>query len=315
MKLPALILNPRSSGNKKGGKPATPRGMASSAPTTVPELRAVLADYARQEVDLLIVSGGDGTVREVLSALPAAYGPAPLPAIAIVAAGNANSIARDVGQTQLGADALSHLLGAARENRWSRDERRCPIAVHWPDGSSEPVYGFFIGAAALSRATRHFHDQITTGGALSVVMTLAAAMSQSLRNKDSWMSGDWLKLSVDGQPARDGHRFIFLATSLHKLMLGLWPFWDKTGVDHHPIRYLDIDAHPPRLGRSLLPLLRGRPTPTMLRSGAYRSGFARDLALQLAPEQTLIIDGEAFAPDSQGRLVLKPGPQFRFVTL
>lgn len=315
VKFPALILNPRSSGNKKNGKAATPRGLVSAAPSTIPELRSTLADYARQEIDLLIVSGGDGTLREVLTALPAAYGSAPLPAISIVAAGNANSIAHDVGQTHLDADSLPALLSAARDNRWRRDEQRCPIAVHWPDGSSEPVYGFFMGAAALTRATRHFHDHVTTGGKLSVAVTLAATMSRSLRGKGSWISGDWLGIGVDGQPEREGHRFLFLATSLHKLMLGLWPFWGDQNPQQHPIHYLDVDAHPPRLGRSLLPLLRGRPTATMLSSKAYRSGMARELSLQLAPEQTLIIDGEPFAADSSGRLMLKPGPQFRFVAL
>ena len=59
MKLPALILNPRSRLNKSTGAAVGTGNLKRAEPSTHPELLATLCDYARQEVDLLIVSGGD----------------------------------------------------------------------------------------------------------------------------------------------------------------------------------------------------------------------------------------------------------------
>ena len=91
-----LIVNPLSRRNRDGVAPLLEDlpDLLVAAPASLAELREVLADFARQEVGLVIISGGDGTVREVLTALVPAYGAA-LPALAVVPSGNANLIAAD----------------------------------------------------------------------------------------------------------------------------------------------------------------------------------------------------------------------------
>ena len=74
---------------------------------------------------------------------------------------------------------------------------------------------------------------------------------------------------------------------------------------------LDIDAPPPQLARSLLPLLRGRPTASMLASGAYRSSSAHDIEIRSATP--MIVDGEPY-PAADGCYRLAAGPALRFVT-
>src|SRR5262249_10232331 len=61
-----LIRNPRS--HRTRGKPL-PRldGVMAHAPETRVELARTLSGLARQDIDLLVVDGGDGTVRDVLT--------------------------------------------------------------------------------------------------------------------------------------------------------------------------------------------------------------------------------------------------------
>ncbi|SHG96590.1 Diacylglycerol kinase family enzyme [Hydrocarboniphaga daqingensis] len=301
----ALIHNPRSRRNR-GLAVRLPAGLTAASPMTPAELLASLQDYARREVDLLIVSGGDGTLRDVLGLLPRAYGDAPLPAIALLAAGNANLVASDVGACMPSRDAYTRLIAAAGAGRWRREESRRPIAVQRTGEAA--VLGFFMGLGALNRATQYNHDHIRTGGGASVAITIAASMWQALRGVGDWAQGDPMTLRIDDETPRTGSRFLFLASSLHNLMLGLWPFW---GSRNGTMRYLDIDAPPPQLARSLLPLLRGRPTASMLASGAYRSSSAHDI--EIRSTTPMIVDGEPY-PAADGCYRLAAGPALRFVT-
>ncbi len=84
-------------------------------------------------------------------------------------------------------------------------------------------------------------------------------------------------------------------------------FWNADGK---PLRYLDVDAPPPRLGSALLPALRGRPTPWMKAAG-YRSGSAERISLRLS--EPFILDGEAFEPGPDGKVSIGAGPAVEFL--
>ncbi len=113
---------------------------------------------------------------------------------------------------------------------------------------------------------------------------------------------------MNGGEIQTEGRALFLATSLHKLILGLWPFW---GNEPGSIRYLDIAEHPRRLAAAVAPLLRGKPTPWMLEEG-YRSGAADEMRLVLT--DPFIVDGERFDPPvGGGELIVRPGAPIDFV--
>src|SRR3546814_1213568 len=59
-----LIHNPRSQRNRRGDDLRIPAELPYAAPATPAELLDVLCKFAAQGIDLLIVSGGDGTLRE-----------------------------------------------------------------------------------------------------------------------------------------------------------------------------------------------------------------------------------------------------------
>lgn len=307
-----LIHNPRSQRNRHGDDLRIPVELPHAAPTTQAELLDVLREFAAQGIDLLIVSGGDGTLREVTSQLPQAYG-ARLPKLALLAAGNANVVAADVGTAGYGSGALEQLLNAARDDRFRRREIRPLLRVRWPGLDVPPVLGFVAGAAVLTRATRHANEKVLTHGVThkaSVLVTVLNAVWRAANGRPGWLGAETMTISVDGAAPLAGARFLFFSTTLHQLMLGFWPFWGGEGRAA-PLRYVDIDSPPRKLWRSLWRLLRGRPSAFMLANG-YRSGDAECIRIQ-CPDP-LIIDGEVFEPGADAIVELDIGPNVEFLT-
>ncbi len=288
-----------------------PCGVTLAMPATPQELAETLSQFAALGIQHLLIDGGDGTLRDVLGALPAAYG-TNWPTLALCASGNTNLAAMDVGSFAHGPEAIAQFHAAVAGK--ARYSTRRTIAVRWPDGSRPPVFSFFVGCANYARGVQMATGALRKRGffhSWAIAATIAAAAWQVLTGaKDSdWQRGSALTLAVDDAAAVTAPRFIVLATSLEKLMLGLWPFWSEADADGS-LHWLDIRAPAPRFGRALPALLRGQPKPWMHASAAYHSGRAERLLLTLA--EPLIIDGEAYLPDSHGQLELRAGPEVHF---
>ena len=314
-----LIRNPRSQRNRVAGDAAAEPEVLSGAvrldqPLTAEALADTLREYRDAGIGHVVIDGGDGTLREVMSLLPAIYG-ASLPTLSLIASGNTNLAVADVGGFVRGPQALAQILATLYGRAPARSSERHAIEATWPDGSRPPVSGFFLGSAGYLRGWRMAHADVHRRGLWhqwGVAATVAGAAWQVItgRPDSDWQRGSPLALAVDGAAPREGARFVFLATSLDTLFMGLWPFWNQDEAGAGPLRWLDIDAPPPRFARHLRALLRGQPTAWMRASGAYRSGRARTLTLRL--QEDLVIDGEAYPPGADGRIELRAGALFRF---
>jgi len=310
-----LIRNPKSQRNKDGGgdmpvQAAALLGFYFAEPSSPQELRETLDDFARGGVDVLCVDGGDGTVRDVLTALPAAYGDRP-PKLAILAAGKTNLIAADVGTTGYGRKGLNRLVQAAKDGTLAqRTTRRPVLSIHWPDGEHGDIRGMFMGAGAFTRGTDLANAAIHKAGftqELAVALTMAGVLGRALIGNDQhgWLAGEAFSARFDDGSEQDGNRFLFLATTLNCLIMGLWPFWD---YGDRPLRYLDVAARPPGLLCALPRLMTGKPNRRMRDCGAYRSGGADTIGLHLT--RPLIMDGETYPP---GHVILSARDSIDFV--
>jgi hypothetical protein len=314
-----LVRNPMSRRNRSGRSEAWWRDLADpelirAEPASPDELLQTLEDFARREVGLLVIDGGDGTVRDVLSALPLAYGTAP-PALAVLASGTTNLIAADVGVGRADPATITMLGQIARSGAITASvQRRATVEVSWPDESRAPISGMFVGAAAFTRATDISHRLVRQGkvdeGA-GVAVTLLSSMAQTLAGpeRERWLKGQPMAISRDGGDLVDAPRFVMLATTLNKLMLGIWPFWDD-GEGEGALRYLDVEGPPRRLAAALPAVLRGRPRKWMAEAG-YRSGLASTLDLTLTAP--FVIDGEQFEPGVGGQVRLSAGQSHDFI--
>lgn len=304
-----LIRNPRSRRNQGGLKPA-PAGLIEARPDTPEALAEALEQFRRVGVDLLVIDGGDGTVRDVLTALGRGWSGSP-PALAILPSGKTNVIAADVGVRGLRADALERVRKSSAEGRLKRTIRPT-LRIDRPGLADGALFGFVFGTGAYARAT---DLALTTSmrkgrGRSAVARALAQAAYGAMfgRERSAWLEGEALDVHVDGSPRPGGRRFLYMATSLDRLMLGIWPFW---GEGSAPIKILDVAAPPKRLLGALPAVVRGRPRPWMEAAG-YRSERSGTVSLRLPGP--FILDGEAFEPGTHGQVTLSADQQMVFVS-
>lgn len=296
-----VIRNPRSHGNR--GVPAAPGepGPLFAEPLSPEALAVDLARFAAESIELLVIDGGDGTVREVLSALPNAFGQPPL--LTVIPSGKTNILAFDLGVRRAWTlDAA----GAAAGKETPKVRIRAPLQVS-RDGQP-PLQGFVFGAAGLVRATA-LAAGVHRAGVFqnaSVGLTLASAVAQFAAEdqRGAWRRGALLSLAIDDGPAQSGARLITMATTLHRLPFALRPF----GPARPGLKYLDVQAPPLRLAQALPTLLWTRRDRWLERHG-YRRGDAASLRLSL--DSPFVLDGEVYPG---GELTVTEAQPLRFLT-
>jgi hypothetical protein len=296
-----VILNPRSRHNLQGEvRNAAPSGALFAAPASRPALDESLASYAAAGLDLLVIDGGDGTVREVISRAPVHFGGG-LPPIAVLPSGKTNALALD-----LGAPGNWNLDQAIAAHRAGRATRRAPLEVSRP-GEIEPfVRGFLFGAGVYVRAidlaqNAHFlgvFDDVAVAATLGVA-ALRTLFSGSRR---SWRRGVPMRLGAPGA-AEPRPIFLLVASSLERLPLGLKPF----GEPSPELRTLLVEAPPKRLIHAISPVLRGQ-SPGWLEPAGYKRRIVD--AFDLRIDGRFVLDGDSFAG---GELRVARGPELEFV--
>ncbi|GAA0604607.1 diacylglycerol kinase family protein [Craurococcus roseus] len=301
-----IIHNPlsRAGRDNRARFGAAAAGLPFAEPASRDALRDALRGFAARGVDLLAVQGGDGTLREVLTALPAAFGAAP-PAIAVLAAGRTNLAAKVLGGAGTGEAALARLSDAA--GRGALRRRIVPVLEVSRPGTEQdggPLRGLLFGAAAFAEGKRiadeRLHGRGIRAGPAVALALASVALRAGLDRRHPLRAGVPMAVAPDGRPPRDGRRFLLLATTLDRLMLGLRPFW---GDGRGAVRWLDVEAPPRRLAAALWAGGRGRPAPWMAAAG-YRSGRAE--RLEVAMDRPFVLDGEVFEPGPGGVLLSAP---------
>ena len=282
-----VVRNPRSHANIGREEEApTPDAVLLVEPATPEALEQDLQAFAQCGVKLLVIDGGDGTIRDVLSLLPGAFGDHP-PLIALLPSGKTNVLALDLGVPRHWT--LTDAVAAAQSDG-AVIKSRAPLEVRWDDGRP-PLRGFVFGLGAFVRATSLAQNVHRLGAfhSISVAMSVLGALVGTVMGgkRDQWRAGAPLCLAIDGQAARTADRFLVMATTLKRLPFGLKPF----GPPREGLKFLDVDAPPRRLPGAFPALLAGREAAWSPQLG-YRRGDAA--TLRITTDQPLVVDGDVY---------------------
>jgi diacylglycerol kinase family enzyme len=298
-----VVRNPKSHGNRLHPPGPTPEGVILVEPFGRDALKTALDDFARDGLDLLVIDGGDGTVRDVISLLPHTFGENP-PMLAVLPSGKTNVLAIDLGTPD--DWRLEEALIAARRAE-PTVKSRPPLRVSWADGHRPCLQGFFFGVGAPVKATTlaqrvhkvgFFHN-------LAVAVTIVTAALRAVfgGRRDEWREGVPARIALDGEPQPEGERFAVLATALKRLPFGVMPF----GAPREGLKLLDVDAPPHRLLKAFPMVLSGKVVPALEGMG-YRRRDPREISL--AGGAPFVLDGEVF---EGGELTIGLGPALRFL--
>ena len=314
--LVGIVRNPRSHRNKGRAAEFSDRpNILTRTPRTRAELRIELSEFARRGIDYLVIDGGDGTVRDVLTCGEPVFG-GRWPRLIVLPKGKTNALAVDLGLPNQWS--LSEALDAAAAGRTV--ERR-PLAVRPASSASDPagspdalVQGFILGAGVFTIATQAAQEAHRRGAfnSFAVLLTIVWALIQTLFGgaANAWRAGTRMRLTFGGKPVphsgrgSESRRFLLLASTLQRFPLGIRPFGTSAGR----LNLAVLDA-PLRRVIALVPLLA---------VGLFRSNLDRLGIHRVASEQAEIELGDRFILDGEyfpaGRYRLNQGSPLRFVT-
>ena len=272
-----------------------------AAPQSPQELDEVLAGFASRGVNALVIDGGDGTVRDVMSTAVRHFA-GTFPRVAIVPSGKTNALAHDLGVPH-GWTALD----AVRAIHDGFVEERAPIEVRRDDEALPGLRGFIFGAGAFVRATALAQRTHRAGAfnGLAVGLSIAGAVGQSILGgaANSWRRGEPMRVALQGGEVVERNQYLLFGSTLERLPLGIKPL----GEPRPGLKLLRIDAEPRWMIAAAPAVLRGSDAP-WLRQAGYHVTDAPSIDLRLPGD--FILDGETFRG---GALSLCEGEPIRFV--
>lgn len=305
-----VIYNPRSHRNRGRDLDcvASARVMVEQ-PATRDDITAALQKFAEEKIEYLIINGGDGTVRDVLTCAGRVFAES-WPEIAVLPKGKTNALNVD-----LGAPADWNLAGAIASLADGKRIKRHALKVEPVDGSRRPRLGFILGAGGFTLGVNAGQDAHKMGAFNSLAVGVATAWGalQGLLGSDNnvWRRGVAMRLELDpdgAEVARSPYgdrtrRFVMMSSTLEKFPVGIKLFGpEKTGLK---IALID---HPRRRIMALLPAILAGWNPAWLTKAGVHFVTTDSYILDIDDE--FILDGEAYPA---GRYAVSKGPELSFV--
>ena len=297
-----MLNNPLSGGNRNGLQKIRKAAAAAhpevfqgevQTPTDVTE---TLADFARQEVNLLVINGGDGTVQAALTAIFHKNFFETMPVLAVLrSAGTTSMIAGDIGLKGPRESALQRLFSWAHTGDGRAAIMQRPVLRVQVPEKTEPVYGMFFGAAAIYQATQFCLQKVFAKGVrgeLGAGVALARFLLAVIMRDHKVVSSVPITTRLDQKSAHQQKYLLVFITTLQRLFLGLRPYW---GSEPKPLHYTAVGSRPRYFLRALPSLMRGRQGRYVRTDNGYTSHNID--AVQLTLKSGFNLDGELYTPD------------------
>ena len=314
-----LLSNPGSGRNKRGLE--TVRGILKAYPDTLhreartpDEVSDVLSEFAGNDVDLVALNSGDGTVQAALTALFNNRPFSRLPILGLLRGGSTNVNIGDIGIRGDRDRGLRRLLNWARDLHTGAALCQRPVLRVNASPGSEPIYGMLFGAGVITRGIEYYHNSVhdkgmydgTATGLTTLRMLLAIA-----RRDPAYVAPISVEVEMDTAeagshlPAHDRDYLLLLVSALERLFLGIHPFW---GSGSGSLHYTAVHKGPAHTMLAMPPLFWGRPN----RFGTPENGYEshRINRLRFSMEGHFTLDGELYRADrSDGPVsVSRDGP-------
>lgn len=301
-----VILNPHSKRYRKNPEKLKRMGFiigdkGSFAPTQdLHDIRRVAEEFKKKEIDILALSGGDGTNHVTLTNFIQVYGDRPLPKITFLRGGTLNTVAYSIGISGSPEKILSDLLF-----KYHEDEpfKTAEIDIMNINGQ----YGFIWGCGVIYKFMEAYYKN-GIPSPMQAVMTLTKAIGSALMNGSfacRMFERFDAEVTVDGEKWPFKNYSAIFAGSVPHLGLGFKVFYlAKESQKFHAAGF----SLPPRSVLRYVPFMYlGRPSgcEDLLESAAS------EMSVQLAQPVAYTIDGDMYPPTH--RFEIKKGPRLSVI--
>jgi diacylglycerol kinase (ATP) len=308
-----LITNPRSRANVRD--PSKPRKLGyligshgtAEATRSLDDLYRVCEEFKKERIEVLGISGGDGTMHHTLTAMIKTYGDQPLPPVAILRGGTMNTIANSFGIHGKTPQLLFELV----------DKHRRGVALDVFDREILQVgdkYGFIFGNGIIYNFLHEYYATGRPSPSTAARLILSAAAStlvggalarriyrrfraRVIADGDAWACQDFITVA---------------AAVVEQIGLGFKPFY-RVSERPNSFAVLGIHTNAPGMVAELPNIHRGRP----MRRDKVIDAVASEVVLEPVSDADdkleYIVDGDTYV--QEGALTLRCGPRVRFVRL
>ena len=314
-----VLSNPNSGGNRKGLSAVNQvlRYQADALHrevVTIADTAAALVEFMRNEVNLVAINGGDGTIQTVLTALFDRKPYEQIPLLAILRAGTDSIIARDIGIRGSRDRGLRKLINWAHRPDGTGALVTRPVIRLQSSSRQHPLYGMIFGAAVIYQGIlfcrRNIHTMGVTG-ALAPSLTLARFLWGVIRRNRQYAAPEPVTIELDQTAPIRKEFLMVLVSTTERFFLGLRPYW---GTETAPLHFTAIADRAQHLMRVLPSMARGQRCRLRTPENGYFSHNANEVRLKL--NSGFMLDGELHpvGPDTQ-EVVLNNGGQASFLRL
>jgi len=271
---------------------------------TVDDIEAIALEFKEREIDILALSGGDGTTSFTLTAFKKVYGDHPLPSIALLRGGTMNTVANGIGVRRGGPEGLlRRLLGAESSGRALKSKSVGTLRMNGQ-------LGFITGVGVIPAFLREYYE---AGDPYPTPMTAFKLLSRAVGG--AFVGGALAKkvadpiacdVWVDGEAWPTASYLTIGAATVPQIGLGFTPFYR---CDSARDRFHIVGFTCSKVGfvSALWPIFRGQPTDP----GYTRETLTSQARIKQLNGPTLYtIDGEVLEADE---LVIELGPRVEIV--
>lgn len=309
-----LITNPRSRANLRD--PSKPRKLGyligshgtAEATRSLDDLYRVCEELKRERIEILGISGGDGTMHHTLTAMIRTYGDQPLPLIAILRGGTMNTIANSLGIKGETPKLLFELVDKHRRGAELEVFDKEILQI----GLQDPKYGFIFGNGIIYNFLHEYYATGHPSPSTAARLIAHAAASTVVRGELARRIYRRFRARViaDGDLWACEDFITVAAAVVEQIGLGFRPFY-RVGERPHTFALLGIHTSALGFVRDLPNIRAGRP----MRRDKVIDQLASEALFEPLEDDKLeyIIDGDTY--ECEGPLTLKIGPSLRFVRL
>ena len=300
-----LISNPHSGRNRKNPKYLKKLSQIIGGAVCLPELAQIDETIARlrdEEVDVVGIAGGDGTIHQVLSAIFRVYGEDTWPKIALLSGGTMNNVSRNVGVRKNSEKQLRFIVDQIRKGKSLTTVKRSPLIF------DEKRAGFIFGQGGIARFLE-VYEEGSDPSQLKAAYLLLRAIGSSMINGPfvrKVFAPVEVEIEVDGIRAKHSSYTVSLLSTVADVGFGFRPCY-STLVDPFKGQFIGFTRHPfftaialPQI-RLALPIKRNDVSDLIGTSFVFK------------PKEKMIytIDGDLY--HCEERLSVRVGPQVEFV--
>ena len=305
-----LILNPSAKINKKYSANILERfkdvfgGSALVTSTSgKSEIPIVLKEFQNAGVKILLISGGDGTICEVLTSYINQFGEEALPVIVPLMGGTINMIGADSGLRKDQLQLSKKLYELMSKNEPIPVTKRGLIRVS-DQRLSEPNYGFSWIDSLLYRILLDYYSQ-GAGVQVASMMTLKMILNSLSNADDSEFKDIDSTVYIDGEKLPYDDHLLIIASSLKKFVFGFDIFNEQCepgktfNIVYMRAEYLKKERLKIPLG--LYRSIKSDP------SGNFINQSVKTLLVK--KNRGYIIDGEIYDHGEETEVMLEAGPE------